>query len=305
MPPLPPTTRVVFRLLATAAALILTANCAGPSKTAPVQPPPSAGVWTGYGIAGAPRLVINLNQQRILYFKGGRLVGISPISSGRESHATATGIYRISEKDINHRSSIYGNYVGPDGSIVQSDVDVRSDPVPPGARFVGAGMRYFMRVTGAIGMHEGYLPGYPASHGCIRLPTRMAAIFFHETPLGTPVEITGTALAAAPQPVIPVGAHAPVPPTPPPAPKPERRWFTRNKREEAPAQAATATAQPPATPAETEAGKRRFSMAWAKPDKPTKPASPPRKPAATKSSGFGPFKKAPKDPRGTTLYWNG
>lgn len=276
MPTLLPTTRILFRLVAIAAALVVSANCAGPSKTAPTQPPPNAGFWVGDGIAGPRRLVINLNQQRILYFKGGRLVGMAPISSGRESHATATGTYHISDKDIDHRSSIYGNYVAPDGSIVQSDVDVRTDPVPPGARFVGAGMRYFMRVTGAIGMHEGYLPGYPASHGCIRLPTRMAAIFYNETPLGTPVDITGSALAAAPQPVIPMGAHEPI--APPTAARPERRWFSLRKE-----------------------GPQVSASASAKPRKPSEHA----RPVTTKSTGFGLFKKAPKDPRGTTLYWHG
>jgi len=58
-------------------------------------------------------------------------------------------------------------------------------------------MHYFMRVVGAIGMHEGYLPGYPASHGCIRLPTNMAAAFYHATPHGTPVQIVGNAALAA------------------------------------------------------------------------------------------------------------
>jgi lipoprotein-anchoring transpeptidase ErfK/SrfK len=50
-------------------------------------------------------------------------------------------------------------------------------------------MPFFMRINGAIGMHQGFLPGYPASHGCIRLPKHMAEIFFRETPLGTLVEI--------------------------------------------------------------------------------------------------------------------
>jgi lipoprotein-anchoring transpeptidase ErfK/SrfK len=50
-------------------------------------------------------------------------------------------------------------------------------------------MPFFMRITGGVGMHEGYLPGYPASHGCIRMPGKMAAIFFSNVDLGTPVEI--------------------------------------------------------------------------------------------------------------------
>jgi len=119
--------------------------------------------WIGDQVAGSPKLVIDLTAQRIRYYKGGKLVGVSPISSGRESHSTVTGNFRITEKDLYHRSSLYGAYVDDAGNVVVEDVDVRKDPRPPGTRFVGAKMHYFMRVVGAIGMHEGYLPGYPAS----------------------------------------------------------------------------------------------------------------------------------------------
>ena len=50
-------------------------------------------------------------------------------------------------------------------------------------------MPYFLRIHGAIGMQAGYLPGYPASHGCIRLPKDMAIRFFQDAPIGTPVAI--------------------------------------------------------------------------------------------------------------------
>jgi lipoprotein-anchoring transpeptidase ErfK/SrfK len=51
-------------------------------------------------------------------------------------------------------------------------------------------MHWFLRVNGAVGMHEGYLPGYADSHGCIRLPAHMAPVFYKNAPLGTPVKIT-------------------------------------------------------------------------------------------------------------------
>ena len=57
------------------------------------------------------------------------------------------------------------------------NVDLTKDRPPRGTVFRGAPMRYFLRVHGGIGMHAGYLPGYPASHGCIRLPKQMAAHF--------------------------------------------------------------------------------------------------------------------------------
>jgi lipoprotein-anchoring transpeptidase ErfK/SrfK len=70
------------------------------------------------------------------------------------------------------------------------DIDVKKDPKPPGAIFDGARMPYFMRITGGVGMHEGFLPGYPASHGCIRMPEFMAEAFFNNLSVGTPVTIS-------------------------------------------------------------------------------------------------------------------
>jgi hypothetical protein len=148
--------------------------------------------WRGDHLSGSPSMTINLSEQRIYYYKGGQLAGVSTISSGREGYSTPTGSFKITQKNRDHKSSLYGNYVDVQGNILQKEVDVRKDPKPPGARFDGADMRYFMRVTGAVGMHEGYLPGFPASHGCIRLPPHMAHVFFRETPLGTPVKIVGS-----------------------------------------------------------------------------------------------------------------
>jgi hypothetical protein len=151
------------------------------------------GWWTGDRVTGQPRIQIDLSRQVVKYFKGGKLVGAAPISSGREGHDTVSGNYTIIEKDADHRSSVYGSFVDGHRRIIVGDVDSRKDTPPPGTQFLGASMRSFMRITGGIGMHEGYLPGFAASHGCIRLPSRMAAIFFRATPLGTPVEIIGTA----------------------------------------------------------------------------------------------------------------
>ncbi len=75
------------------------------------------------------------------------------------------------------------------GNVVKKDVELGKDPVPPGAHFVGAPMPFFMRITGGVGMHQGYLPGYPASHGCIRMPGKMAQIFYSNVDIGTPVTV--------------------------------------------------------------------------------------------------------------------
>jgi lipoprotein-anchoring transpeptidase ErfK/SrfK len=72
---------------------------------------------------------------------------------------------------------------------VMRNINIKQDPQPPATTFRGAPMPYFLRIQGGIGMHAGYLPGYPASHGCIRLPERMAVRFFQNAPVGTPVEI--------------------------------------------------------------------------------------------------------------------
>jgi hypothetical protein len=143
-------------------------------------------------VAGAPKIVVNLGEQQITYFKGGQIVGASPISSGREGYNTRTGHFSVTEKDIDHRSSLYGSWIDSDGNVIDDDVAVRTDPRPSGARFLGASMAFFMRVNGAVGMHEGYLPGYAASHGCIRLPRHMAEIFYKATPHGTPVHIVSS-----------------------------------------------------------------------------------------------------------------
>ncbi len=145
--------------------------------------------WDGDGVQGPPSVAIYLNEQRAYFYKGGQLVGVSQVSAGREGHATPPGNFKIIQKDRDHASSLYGDYVDGIGNVVQKDVEVGKDPKPPGAAFKGAPMPFFMRITGGVGMHEGYLPGYPASHGCIRMPGRMAETFFNNVEVGTPVQI--------------------------------------------------------------------------------------------------------------------
>jgi hypothetical protein len=145
--------------------------------------------WDGDGVQGPPSVVIYLNEQRAYFYKGDQLVGVSQVSAGREGYDTPSGTYKIVQKDKNHASNLYGDYVDATGNIVQKDVALNKDPKPPGAIFRGAPMPFFIRVTGGVGMHKGYLPGYPASHGCIRMPGRMAEIFFNNVDVGTPVTI--------------------------------------------------------------------------------------------------------------------
>lgn len=145
--------------------------------------------WHAEEMPGNPSIVIHLGQQRVYLYKDGQLAGGAPISSGSEGYETRPGRYFVIEKDIDHKSSLYGDYEDPYGNVIRLNIDNRKDPKPPGTRFEGAKMYYFLRIYGAVGMHQGYLPGYPASHGCIRLPGHMAEKFYHAVSLGTPVRI--------------------------------------------------------------------------------------------------------------------
>jgi len=145
--------------------------------------------WDGNGIAGSPSITVDLSDQKAFFYKEGKLVGVSRISTGREGYNTPSGSFKIIQKNQDHRSSIYGDYVDGSGRKVVADVDVRKDPKPPGATFAGAPMPYFMRIHGGVGMHAGFLPGYAASHGCIRMPEKMARIFFMNVQQGTPVQV--------------------------------------------------------------------------------------------------------------------
>jgi lipoprotein-anchoring transpeptidase ErfK/SrfK len=148
--------------------------------------------WDGTESGGKPRIVIDLDQQRAYFYKGDQIVGVSVVSTGREGYDTPPGEFRITEKDREHVSSLYGAYVGQSGQVVMKNVEAGKDPRPRGTIFRGAAMPYFLRINGGIGMHAGYLPGYPASHGCIRLPEKMAVQFFNNAAVGTPVEIRTT-----------------------------------------------------------------------------------------------------------------
>ncbi len=145
--------------------------------------------WDGDGVAGRPSIKISVEDQRGYFYKGNQIVGVSAVSTGREGYDTHPGKFRVMDKDIDHTSSLYGDYVDQDGQIVVQNVENKKDPKPRGTVFRGAPMPYFLRIHGGIGMHAGYLPGYPASHGCIRLPKEMAIKFFQDSPVGTPVEI--------------------------------------------------------------------------------------------------------------------
>jgi hypothetical protein len=136
------------------------------------------------------RVEIDLSQQTAYLIRGRRVVMQSPISSGRYGHLTDTGSFKVIEKERSHYSSIYGKIVDGSGRTIVADADVDMH-VPSGCKFVPAPMPYFMRFHESDGMHAGYLPGYPASHGSVRMPDERAIAFFNAVEVGTPVTVFG------------------------------------------------------------------------------------------------------------------
>lgn len=147
--------------------------------------------------------IVELDQQRVYFYRGNELMAASRISSGRSGYRTETGTYTIGHRNLNHRSNLYGSYVSAGGRTLADDIKVGVDPQPEGSSFVGSLMKYFQRFERngsptAMGFHQGVVPSYPASHGCLRLPSKMAAWFFESMPKGTPVHINGTKYGVKP-----------------------------------------------------------------------------------------------------------
>ena len=112
---------------------------------------------------GPVLLIVNLKVQRANVYRNGVLIGVSTISSGKKGHETPTGIFTVLQKHIDHKSNIYD-----------------SAPMP-----------YMQRLTWTgIALHAGHLPGYPASHGCVRMPLAFAKLLYSATKLGMTVVVT-------------------------------------------------------------------------------------------------------------------
>lgn len=146
--------------------------------------------------AANSKFIVDLDGQRTYFYVDNKLTAAATIASGRRYYRTETGDFTVGQKDLNHRSSSYGNFVSKGGRTLMGDVKNGFDPTPVGARFEGSLMKYFLRFHRngshtAMGFHKGALPGYPASHGCVRLPEKMAAWFFSKVPSGTPILVRG------------------------------------------------------------------------------------------------------------------
>ncbi len=136
------------------------------------------------------RIVVSIPKQRAYLMIGDQIVADGPVSSGRRGHETPRGHFNVMEKDPNHHSSLYGDFVDSSGRTVRGGVSARSDSAPSGTHFSGAAMKWFLRLTGeGVGMHIGILPGYPASHGCIRESVDGAKLFYDHAKVGTSVDV--------------------------------------------------------------------------------------------------------------------
>lgn len=115
-------------------------------------------------------LVISLDEQRAYVYRNGMAIGVSTISSGKPGKDTPTGVFTILQKNKDHRSNLYNN----------------------------APMPYMQRLTwDGIALHGGALPGYPASHGCVRLPLAFAQKLFAETRNGDTVVVANAKASSA------------------------------------------------------------------------------------------------------------
>ena len=106
---------------------------------APAGPPrDTVSYWDGDSVSGSPSVKISLGEQRAYFYKSGVLVGVSQLSTGREGLNTPLGNFKIIQKDKDHASSLFGDYVDSAGKVVVPNVDIKKDPKPPpGAHFKG------------------------------------------------------------------------------------------------------------------------------------------------------------------------
>ena len=161
------------------------------SELIKVQPPMTVNSAILQGVnPGNSHVIVSISKQRAYLLTGDQIAIDSPISSGKRGHGTPAGSFTVTQKDKDHRSSLYGDYKDSKGRTVRAGISARIDSAPSGTHYVGAPMKWFMRLTAeGVGMHVGILPGYPASHGCIRMPEQAAEMFFQRVKLGTPVRV--------------------------------------------------------------------------------------------------------------------
>ena len=129
---------------------------------------------------------VSLSKQRAFLMNGEEVVLDYPICSGTASRPTPPGDYKVLEKIVDKRSNLYGKILDSSGNVVNSDADSRKDTPPAGGKFLGAPMKYWMRLTNdGVGHHVGTVRRYPASHACIRGPSKTMPTVFSKMGVGS------------------------------------------------------------------------------------------------------------------------
>jgi lipoprotein-anchoring transpeptidase ErfK/SrfK len=137
---------------------------------------PNAYVWQDNGQGGPVRIVVSLADQRAYIYRGPSLIAVSTVSSGKDGKETPTGTFPILQKETMHKSNLY-----------------ESAPMP-----------FMQRLTwDGVALHAGNNPGFPASHGCIRLPAAFAKKLFEVTRVGTTVSVTDESVSGEPAELVP------------------------------------------------------------------------------------------------------
>jgi lipoprotein-anchoring transpeptidase ErfK/SrfK len=155
---------------------VLAASSAVSLEEAAATLTPNAYVWQDSGAGGPVRIVVSLADQRAYVYRGPALVAVSTVSSGKDGKETPTGTFPILQKETMHKSNLY-----------------ESAPMP-----------FMQRLTwDGVALHAGNNPGFPASHGCIRLPAAFAKKLFEVTRVGTTVSVTDESVSGEPAEMVP------------------------------------------------------------------------------------------------------
>jgi hypothetical protein len=147
-------------------------------------------------LGGDQRVLIDLTAQRAFILEHERVKLCAPIASGKDGWRTPTGHFHIISKDLDHRSGSFGLIVDNFGRIMDASA-TPATRLPAGGHYEPAPMPYFMEFAPMVGLHAGHLPGYPASHGCVRMPVDLAEKFFSLVSVGTPVTVVGSSSQAS------------------------------------------------------------------------------------------------------------
>lgn len=138
------------------------------------------------------KIIVCIPQQRCRVYVNGKVAYDWPVSTGTKGHETPTGVFRVLQKEPDHKSNRYGKFIGKNGKTLNGNADLNSGDQPGGSSFEPASMPYWNRLTwDGVGIHAGRVrAGQRLSHGCIRTPNAVAKKFYEYSALNMPAYIT-------------------------------------------------------------------------------------------------------------------